>query len=1566
MVYLDRKRVKGMNEKKKWWLGHECISLFVLVMATTIFGFTNHAGAMTGAGNPTNPYVIYNCSDLQSMNSSLNSHYILGNNIDCTDTINWDGGQGFQPIGKFGLSFTGSFDGKGYIINQLYIHRPTESYVGLFGYATAPGGESNIYFIRNVGLKNIDVTGGQMVGGLAGYSAITTSKSYTTGEVTGMGGSVGGLIGSFVKGYSFYIIANQVYSTANVTGHGLSVGGLIGISSTSIIDTYATGSVTGYSDYVGGLVGRLTGDAYSSYSSGKVTGTGPYINGLIGLMSGDARVTGYYDKETSGLSGIGTGWTGYSTAQMRTQSTFYAMNFTETWVMDTQNIDGYPKLRNVMELPNNKEPNNPIITNLANDQILNHTNPSIHWAFSDSDPGDYQTAYQIVGSTNGFASYQYDSGVVESGNQWHNMPNLWDGTWSFAVRTRDSKGLWNATWGYARNVLLDTTKPVLTSYQASGKAYNENKFRVNVYGVSDTISGIDKVQFPTWTENKGQDDLIWYDGINAGGGHWYVDIPIANHGSEEGSYITHIYAYDKAGNSANVGTTTIIDQTIPSAVSHAITGAAYVNGKDYWLKPGDTILVTARMRDAMSGVLRTEISVHDTLTSGDEAANAQYNWDTGTGVQLKQPSVHPYKWNHFSYEQLISTWDSGADREATLTLKANPTTQVLVHETQAQTEDFAHNILPWINLDKRIVIDGENPTGLITQSTTDWTNGNVTITATGSDGLGVGMKRIKKPDGTYSPGTTATHVATSNGTYTFVLEDHVGNVFSKDITITNIDKTPPVSATFTASTTMPTNANVGVTITYPVDAITKQYKIGSAGTWTTYTTAVSVLANNTVYARSFDAAGNGSIESTYTVTNIDKTNPTITLNPTSRDWEVADISVGVTLTDTGGSTYKQARYVWTTNTTKPTTGWNSWNTSDTQTLTQSADGIWYLHVEAQDNAGNTSYLYGGMYKVDKTAPTLNVDFSEIIDQEVYSYIGTNKLLFSGVVSENNVENLVDVLYYVETKDSGIKVTDADVLLFHQANNVTNASFNGKFTVLPSMKNGKYTLVVYAKNHLGLTSSQRVDFDVANPVSKPSVTINIHPQPTGTWVNQPTDAYITDSGDMDLLAGAEKKYEVTTSPVYPSTFTNLLPTDRKVTLTQMGVNYLHVQYTLEDGTVISSTAGPYLIDTSVVGTFEVSLTNDSGTIITDWTKEDLHLVIGQPSTTPLSGIVKQYRIENYHTDWQNYTPGTKVSVEGNNRVFARIQTKAGTKSEQKHVMAKIDKQTPTLHALVLEVTNEGTYSAVAEAQDYSSAVKEVKLNTGQVLLKNGNRYSITNLPIKPTSLQITDYAGNVLENNTFLSEPTVVFTAPYTLALNKYREDVHATITGTNDLSYKIGNKLYTCSTHPCTATIGVNGLFTAIHADGIKQTSKEFPITNIDKSTIQLILNGERSLLDPTKLTFQWNQLIDSGKLICREEGISKTTIVGGSTHEMTGKNYTYTCALEAIIGTQTYTSNRITIYPDYTKGIEGEAGVKKRTKTTPIYVEESKTGTSYLINAKSDNFKAKEIPFPENDITKN
>ena len=57
-----------------------------------------------------------------------------------------------------------------------------------------------------------------------------------------------------------------------------------------------------------------------------------------------------------------------------------------------------------------------------------------------------------------------------------------------------------------------------------------------------------KVQFPTWTNKNGQDDIIWYNGsktvrndINV----WYCHIKKSEHNNENGTYITHIYVTDE-------------------------------------------------------------------------------------------------------------------------------------------------------------------------------------------------------------------------------------------------------------------------------------------------------------------------------------------------------------------------------------------------------------------------------------------------------------------------------------------------------------------------------------------------------------------------------------------------------------------------------------------------------------------------------------------------------------------------------------------------------------------------------------------------------------------------------------------------------------------------------------------------------------------------------------------------------------------------------------------------------------------------------------------------------------
>lgn len=97
----------------------------------------------------------------------------------------------------------------------------------------------------------------------------------------------------------------------------------------------------------------------------------------------------------------------------------------------------------------------------------------------------------------------------------------------------------------------------------------------------------------------------------------------------------------------------------------------------------------------------------------------------------------------------------------------------------------------------------------LSQNPTEWTNGNVVITATGTDSDGQ-VVSITKPDGTVVDGDTTTYEVEENGTYEFIATDNSGETTTKTITITNIDKVKPEATT---SITQPTTEVRGATIT---------------------------------------------------------------------------------------------------------------------------------------------------------------------------------------------------------------------------------------------------------------------------------------------------------------------------------------------------------------------------------------------------------------------------------------------------------------------------------------------------------------------------------------------------------------------------------------------------------------------------------------------------------------------------------------------------------------------------------------------------------------------------------
>jgi hypothetical protein len=111
----------------------------------------------TGLGqHPDGNLIICDCNDLQNINLNLSAAYLVGQDINCYNTITWNSNLGFDPID----SFTGTFNGNNKTISEIYINRSDDE-VGLFGIAASPK-------IYNLTLSNLSLRGRQRVGGLIG------------------------------------------------------------------------------------------------------------------------------------------------------------------------------------------------------------------------------------------------------------------------------------------------------------------------------------------------------------------------------------------------------------------------------------------------------------------------------------------------------------------------------------------------------------------------------------------------------------------------------------------------------------------------------------------------------------------------------------------------------------------------------------------------------------------------------------------------------------------------------------------------------------------------------------------------------------------------------------------------------------------------------------------------------------------------------------------------------------------------------------------------------------------------------------------------------------------------------------------------------------------------------------------------------------------------------------------------------------------------------------------------------------------------------------------------------
>jgi hypothetical protein len=271
-------------------------------------------------------------AELAAISSGLAGDYVLVNDLDSESTgydtyasSSANAGAGWSPIGFPSSDFTGTFDGAGYVISDIYVSR--SGHLGLFRQTGTDA------LVKDLGIEDITVINGggsgkgsgALVGyGLAGY------------------GSVGGVYRCYATG-----------TITNVTAGSNWTGGMFGSSRGKVFDCYTNCTVTGVSR-VGGFAGHAEEGSFNEcFSYGAVSGSGSNIGGLVGSKNIGTANYSFWDTQTSGQASSALG-TGKTTAQMKDIDTFIPVwdivlkanhdgqQATAVWYIDDGN--DYPRL----------------------------------------------------------------------------------------------------------------------------------------------------------------------------------------------------------------------------------------------------------------------------------------------------------------------------------------------------------------------------------------------------------------------------------------------------------------------------------------------------------------------------------------------------------------------------------------------------------------------------------------------------------------------------------------------------------------------------------------------------------------------------------------------------------------------------------------------------------------------------------------------------------------------------------------------------------------------------------------------------------------------------------------------------------------------------------------------------------------------------------------------------------------------------------------------------------------------------------------------------------------------
>jgi hypothetical protein len=222
--------------------------------------------------------------------------------------------------------------------------------------------------------------------------------------------------------------------------------------------------------------------------------------------------------------------------------------------------------------------------------------------------------------------------------RWYNMKRSGTGyAYSINIADHKSAGTYCAHFYYSDNAGKENfitggvfeISPVSSSgVTASSSGDASGSCHVVISGVSSS-SGVQKVLVPVWTEAGGQDDIIWYPASKDPSGNYCVDISVASHGYQTGTYNIHAYGYGNNGVMSFLGKTTQDLQLGKAAVSASVSG--------------NTVKISASGVPAISGVSRVQFVVWSETDGQDDISWTDASYNKAAGSASLNVSLENYK-----------------------------------------------------------------------------------------------------------------------------------------------------------------------------------------------------------------------------------------------------------------------------------------------------------------------------------------------------------------------------------------------------------------------------------------------------------------------------------------------------------------------------------------------------------------------------------------------------------------------------------------------------------------------------------------------------------------------------------------------------------------------------------------------------------------------------------------------------------------------------------------------------------------------------------------------------------